>query len=101
MITRLTEQQLLKMLEGLSDPCTLGDMLEFGKAVQDEVARRETILRRREYCAEQGGHVFLVNGGGVKEMEYSNGQVEVKWDGYGTCPGCDAVLGVTYKDTLA
>lgn len=105
MIARLKHEDL----ERLAKKAALADgsrsleeaLLDFGHLVQLELERRENIMNRRMGCVNMKGHVFaLCDGDGVKEMEYSPGNVLIKWDGLGQCTNCDATLGVTYRENV-
>lgn len=104
MIARLTHEELERLVKKAALADGSGSLeealLDFGHLVQLELERRENIMNRRMGCVSMKGHVFAVSGDGVKEMEYSSGNVLIKWDGQGQCTNCDATLGVTYKELI-
>lgn len=98
----ISEKKMKEIIAEASGEDMLEDAILAGiKMALAETERLESILRRREGCANVGGHTFILHGdSGMIETEIGGGAQRMKWRGSGDCENCDAHLGVSYKEKM-
>lgn len=103
MLPRISDEKMKEIIRDASQEDALEDAIIQGiRLALSETTRLEGVLRRREGCASEGGHVFVMRGdNGMVETEIGPGAAtRMKWRGSGECENCDAHLGVIYKEKM-